>query len=59
MAQALGAVVGQQLDRRIAKFAAALGRIGLASLLYGGSVAINWILDVGLRSGRRGVFPRS
>jgi hypothetical protein len=39
MAQALGAVVGQQLDRRIAQFAAAPVRIWLASLLYAGSVA--------------------
>jgi hypothetical protein len=39
MAQAFGAIVGQQLDRRVAQFAATLVRIGLASFLYAGSVA--------------------
>ena len=39
MAQALCAVVGEQLYRRIAKFAAALVGIGLASVRYPGSVA--------------------
>ena len=39
MTQAFGAVVGQQLYRRVAQFAAALIGIGLASLRYPGSVA--------------------
>ena len=39
MAEALGAVVGEQLYRRVAQFAAALIGIGLASLRYSGSVA--------------------
>src|ERR1700735_37962 len=39
MAQAFCAVVGEQLYRRIAKFAAALVGIGLASVWYPGSVA--------------------
>jgi hypothetical protein len=39
MAQAFGAVVGEQLYRRVAQFAAALIGIGLASLWYPGSVA--------------------
>src|SRR5436853_6528951 len=39
MAQALGAVVGQQLYRRVTQLAAALIGIGLASFWYPGSVA--------------------
>ncbi len=39
MAQAFGAVVGQQLYRRVTQFAAALIGIGLTSLWYPGSVA--------------------
>ena len=39
VAQALGALLGKQLDRLVAQFAAALVRIGLASLLYAGSLA--------------------
>ena len=39
MAQALCAVVGEQLYRRVAKFAAALVGIGFASVWYPGSVA--------------------
>jgi hypothetical protein len=39
VAQTLGAIVGKQLYRRVAEFAATLIGIGLAALLYAGSVA--------------------